>query len=107
MLKVSLKQIPAHQQRIIDSHPNYPWNNYPYRADEDTGFALWPLQGMQGSKMPIRHAPYATAGKEREWKQWKTMKDDLFDPARDGPCEPAKSMKGAHCGPWGGAGAGL
>ena len=102
MLDEELANVPAHMQRIIDNSPNYPWNNYPYRADPKLGFALWPLQGMQGSKTPVRGAPYATASREREWKSWKTTgKDDLFDPKRDGRSAPAESMK-AFCSPWGG-----
>jgi hypothetical protein len=99
MLKRELSSLPKHQLQIIDGFPNYPWNNYPYRADPETGFSLWPLQGMQGQKTPIRNAPFATASNEQEWKGWKTMKDDMFDPIRDGRCLPAKSMKDL-CSPY-------
>jgi hypothetical protein len=99
MLKRELGSLPKHQLAIINGFPNYPWNNYPYRADAETGFSLWPLQGMQGQKTPIRNAPFATASNERDWKDWKTLKDDMFDPVRDGRALPAKSMKDI-CSPY-------
>jgi hypothetical protein len=95
MLKRELGNIPAHQLEIMDNSPNYPWNNYPYRPDPVTGYSKWPIQGMQGSKTPIRTAPFAIS----EWGGWKTMKDDMYDPKRDGPCPPRESTKDI-CSPY-------
>ena len=44
---------------------------------------------MQGSFTPIRNSPYATSGQKNAWA---TMKDDMFNPTRDGRAKPAESM---------------
>jgi hypothetical protein len=97
MLHRELHSIPSHQLEIMDNHPNYPWNNYPYRPDPITGYSKWPIQGMQGSRTPIRNPPFATA--ELYDQRWKTMKDEMYDPKRDGRCKPAVSTKDI-CSPY-------
>ena len=45
MLKQELSQIPEHQLRIMNTFPNYPFNNFPYKPDpgECAIFSLYEL----------------------------------------------------------------
>ena len=92
-LECELANIPPHMLQIMDEYPNFPSNNFPYRPRPKSGHSRWPIQGMQGKTTPVRTAPFASS--DNTWETtWKTIgKDDLFDPVRDGPCLPSKSMK--------------
>merc|ERR1712086_489514 len=90
MLKEELANVPEHQLHIMNTFPNYPANNFPYKPDPETGYSKWPLQGMQGSFTPLRSSPFAESSSAQDWK---TMKNDMFDPKVHGKSKPSESME--------------
>ena len=78
-LAKELDNLPDHQLRVMNSFPNYPWNNYPYKPDRTTGLSKWPVPGMQGAYTPLRTVPFAEGGAGRHWER---TQDAWFDPTR-------------------------
>jgi hypothetical protein len=82
MVKRELSNVPEHQRKLMLSYPNYPWNNYPYQPDPETGISKWPIPGMQGKYTPIRESPYAEGGDSTTLRRWERAQDAWFDPTK-------------------------
>ena len=51
--------VPQHQKQLVESFPNYPYNNFPYKPrGGQFGRSEWPIPGMQGGFMLYRRPPF-------------------------------------------------